>query len=223
VTGIAYLGGGGTGGDEALLWDEMLEGCRRLLYWPFALKGAMLADADAWLRDQISRRGSSAEVVTWTTLGRKKPAELDGFDLLFVGGGNTFRLLKHLKDHGFVEPVRQWVQAGGNYYGGSAGAVIATDSIAIAEHEDSNNVGLLDLDGLGLLSGIGFLPHYTSHQENLARSLSRRYRLPIVAVPEAAGLIVEGAAVRVVGPEAVWTVDSATANRHEPGSLLPFH
>ena len=41
MTGIAYLGGGGTGEDEALLWDEMLEGCRRLLYWPFALKGAM--------------------------------------------------------------------------------------------------------------------------------------------------------------------------------------
>lgn len=215
-----YLGGGGTGQDETLLWREMLSGCRRLLYWPFALQADMLTGAEAWLRDQVLQQGSSAEIRTWTTLERKEPADLDGFDLLFVGGGNTFLLLHHLQAHGFVGPVRQWVEAGGNYYGGSAGAVLATDSIAIAEHADSNDVGLLDLDGLGLLSGVGLLPHYTTDQEDLAHSISRDYALPIIAVPEAAGLVVEHGAARTVGPEAVWTVTSTSSTQHSPGSLL---
>lgn len=107
MTGVVYLGGGGTGEDEALLWSEMLNGCCRLLYWPFALEGDLLAGAEAWLRDQVLQQGSSAEIRTWTTLERKEPTELDGFDLLFVGGGNTFRLLHQLQAHSFVGPVRQ--------------------------------------------------------------------------------------------------------------------
>jgi dipeptidase E len=220
VTGVVYLGGGGSGQDERLLWNEMLRDCRRLLYWPFALGIDKLAGAEAWLRDQVHRQGSSADVQTWTTLDGKEPVELQGFDLLFVGGGNTFSLLNQMQEHGFVAPVRKWVEVGGNYYGGSAGAILATDSIAVAAQSDPNDVGLLDLDGLGLLRGVDLLPHYTPDQEEQARSLSRDHGVPVIAVPEAAGLVVEQGQARTVGPEAVWTIDSGTATRHAPGSLL---
>ena len=222
MTGVVYLGGGGTGRDEALLWERMLARCRRLLYWPFALEGDMLAGAGMWLRDQLVQRGSSAQVETWTTLAGKDATDLDNFDLLFVGGGNTFFLLHHLQAHGFVEPVRQWVEAGGNYYGGSAGAILATDFIAIADHADSNEVGLLHLDGLGLLPAIGLLPHYTADQQDLAQSISRDLGQPIVGVPEAAGLVVKMGAAETVGPEAVWTVNSESAVKYAPGSILSF-
>ena len=115
MTGVVYLGGGGSGQDERLLWAEMLRGCRRLLYWPFALEGDTLAGAEGWLRDQLQRQGSAAQMQAWSTLEGKDPAQLQGFDLLFVGGGNTFSLLHHLQEHGFVTPVRQWVEAGGGY------------------------------------------------------------------------------------------------------------
>jgi dipeptidase E len=192
------------------------------MYWPVALEGDMLAGAEIWLRDQLTQRGSSAQVQTWITLEGKQAADLDNFDLLFVGGGNTFLLLHHLQAHGFVEPVRQWVEAGGNYYGGSAGAILATDSIAIAGHADSNDVGLLDLDGLGLLPAIGLLPHYTADQQDLAQSISRDLGQPIIGVPEAAGLVVEKGAVETVGPEPVWTVTSESTVKHAPGSILSF-
>jgi dipeptidase E len=222
VTGVVYLGGGGTGQDEAFLWREMLRSCQRLLYWPFALEGDMLAGAEAWLRDETGQHGRSVDIQTWTTLEGKEPADLNGFDLLFVGGGNTFRLLKQLQAHGFVAPVRQWVEAGGDYYGGSAGAVLATDSIAIAAYADSNDLGLLDLDGLGLLPGIGLLPHYTVDQQDLAHSISRGLGRPVIAVPEAAGLVVEQGRVRTVGPDPVWTVTPGRAVGHPPDSLLSF-
>lgn len=222
MNGVVYLGGGGSGDDEALLWERMLGSCRRLLYWPLALEGDMLAGAETWLRDQLGQRGSSARVRTWTTLEGKDPASLDYFDLLFVGGGNTFFLLHQLQTHGFIEPVRQWVDAGGNYYGGSAGAILATDSIEIADQADRNDVGLVNLDGLGLLPTIGLLPHYTADQQDLAQSISGHLGRPVIGVPEAAGLVVENGAVETVGPEAVWTVTSESAVKHTPGRILSF-
>jgi dipeptidase E len=199
----------------------MLGRCRRLLYWPLALEGDMRAGAAMWLRGQLAQRGCFAQVVTWFTLEGKDVADLDNFDLLFVGGGNTFVLLHHLQAHGFVEPVRQWVGAGGNYYGGSAGAILATDSIAIATYADSNDVGLLDLNGLGLLPAIGLLPHYTAERQDQAQAIGRDLGQPIIGVPEAAGLVVEKGTVNTVGPEAVWTITSKSTVQHPPGSVLP--
>ena len=51
----------------------------------------------------------------------------------------------------FADAVRTFVSSGGDYYGGSAGAVLACESIAIAEGHGPNEVGLTDLTGLGLL------------------------------------------------------------------------
>lgn len=222
VTGVVYLGGGGSGADEGLLWQRMLGCCRRLLYWPLALEGDMLLGAETWLRDQLQQRGSSAHVETWTSLEGKDPADLEDFDLLFVGGGNTFFLLHQLQTHGFIEPVRQWVEADGNYYGGSAGAILATDSIEIAERADSNDVGLVNLTGLGLLPALGLLPHYTVDQQEVAQNISGQLGRPVIGVPEAAGLMVENGAVETVGPQPVWTITTEGAVKHTPGHTLPF-
>lgn len=222
MPGVVYLGGGGTGVDESHLWGEMLAGCRRLLYWPFALTGDMLDGAETWLRGQLHRLGFSVDITTWTTLHGRQPADLDHADLLFVGGGNTFALLQQVRDHGFEEPVRQWVAAGGDYYGGSAGAVLATDSIAIAAHADPDHVGLIDHTGLGLVPGVGVLPHFTPDQEPAARSFSYAYAVPILGIPEAAGLISHDGIIRTVGPDPVWTIDGDVTIQHRPGSALPL-
>lgn len=50
-------------------------------------------------------------------------------EALFVGGGNTFRLLKGLYDFDLLEPIRIAVEKGAPYIGSSAGAIVAGPSL----------------------------------------------------------------------------------------------
>jgi dipeptidase E len=50
-------------------------------------------------------------------------------DAIFVGGGNTFRLLKDLYDRDLIAPVRETVAAGTPYIGSSAGSIVACPTL----------------------------------------------------------------------------------------------
>jgi dipeptidase E len=62
--------------------------------------------------------------------------------MIFVGGGNTFLLIKTLQDKGLVNPIRQAIQNGVGYMGTSAGSNIAcptmqtTNDMPVVEPHD---------------------------------------------------------------------------------------
>jgi dipeptidase E len=68
---------------------------------------------------------------------------------VFVGGGNTYALLKRLREGQLLEPIRARVQAGMPYIGSSAGANLAGPRILTTN--DWNVVALDIFDALGLV------------------------------------------------------------------------
>jgi dipeptidase E len=82
---------------------------------------------------------------------------LDRAEALFVGGGNTYHLLRRLHDAHLVDAVRVRVRAGMPYLGSSAGSVIAGPNMLTTN--DWNVDGLDRFDALGLVP-FNINPHY---------------------------------------------------------------
>lgn len=211
VSGTVYLAGGGSPADEAQVWGATYAGVARVLYWPFALGAEMLGTSDGWFRAALHELGLSPEVTTWTTLEGHDSLDLESFDLVHVGGGNTFRLLDHIRCQGFIDPLRSFVGNGGRYYGGSAGAILACDDIRTAVGHDPNFVGLTDLTSLGLVTSRFVEPHYKNQDSSTA--LGQR----ILGIPERGGVGWDGHLFTALGPDPTYDLTAAGRVRREPG------
>jgi dipeptidase E len=85
------------------------------------------------------------------------PRAVDEAEVIFVGGGNTFRLLNGLHDHDLLGPIRRRVAAGVPYIGSSAGSIVACPTLKTTK--DMPVVQPPSFDALGLIP-FQISPHY---------------------------------------------------------------
>jgi dipeptidase E len=72
---------------------------------------------------------------------------------------------------------------------------------------DHNRVGLTDMTGLDLADGHAVWVHYTPADDGRVHSFVERYKLPVLALSERAGLVIEDDGIRSGGFEPVWRFD----------------
>ena len=114
---------------------------------------------------------------------------------VFIGGGNTYKLLKGLRESKFDQRLIAYLDNGGTVYGGSAGAMIFGKTIETEIHTGSRNYGLTDLSGLNKLNGYDLWCHYTPKEEPLISGYPRS----LYILSEESGLIVRNGEVRSIG------------------------
>lgn len=96
-----------------------------------------------------------------------EPDALDEFDALYMCGGNTFYILKTIRETGFDRLIVDFVKRGGTYIGVSAGSILMGPDIEGASwgsRGDPNDVGLSNTKGLGLVP-FAASPHFTPDQK----------------------------------------------------------
>lgn len=96
---------------------------RRLVFVPFAL-----ADHDGYTA-QVQRALAPLGVRVTGAHEGDPVRQIEDAEAIFVGGGNTFRLVKALHELGLMGPIRARVAAGAPYLGSSAGTNVAAPSL----------------------------------------------------------------------------------------------
>src|SRR5262245_44207534 len=174
---------------------------RKVLFFPFALFDRDTYAAKAKAR--FAAMGYSME----TAHAVPDPQEaIEKADAIFVGGGNTFRLLKALQDRDLLDPIRQRVKSGAPYIGSSAGANVAGPTIKTTK--DMPIVQPRSFDALGLVP-FQISPHFqdpdpnSKHmgetQEERILQFLEENETPVVGIREGAWLICENGAVTLRG------------------------
>lgn len=110
-------------------------------------------------------------------------------DIIYISGGNTFATLKRIKDCGFDKEIIRYVRSGVLYIGGSAGAHIATQSVAHIAAFDPIPDSMTDFKGLGLFDGIIFC-HYTEEHKALYDKLKSEGKYKVFALRDEDSLVV---------------------------------
>jgi len=173
----------------------------RLLFVPFALHDAEGYAARA--RAHFAAHGIAVDRLTPDAAGH---AALQAAQAVFVGGGNTFRLLDRLQRAGLLEPLRQRALAGMPYMGASAGTNIAAPTL-----KTTNDMPIVQPASFAALGLVPFQinPHYldadpaSRHMGETREQRLQEYleenEAPVVGLREGAWLRLEGGRLRLEG------------------------
>lgn len=137
---------------------DFLGGAKRILFVPYAL-----FDRDAYAklaRDRFKAMGYDLESAHEASIPRQAAKDAEA---VFIGGGNTFRLLKALYDLELLPAIREKVSAGIPYIGSSAGSNVACPTIKTTK--DMPIVQPPSFDALGLVP-FQISPHYQDPDPN---------------------------------------------------------
>jgi len=206
---IALAGGGGTA--DSLLLDEMFASWigqqGRLLYLPVALRGIRSFESCfEWITATFTPLNIT-RITMWTGLAEHQGHELEAFDAVYMGGGNTYSLLAELIQSGFDHHLKAYAAAGGIIYGGSAGAVVLGKDIRTVSHMDRNEIGLPEVNCLNLANGHSIWPHYSVQDDTRIEEFVQKYRHPVLGILERSGVILESGEMRSVGFEPSFRFD----------------
>jgi dipeptidase E len=183
---------------------EHLTGIKRILFVPYAL-----ADQSGYAAK--ARERFQAMGITLDSIHEAKDPRIavEHADAIFIGGGNTFRLLKTLYDNGLVEPIRNRVKRGMPYMGASAGSNVACPTI-----RTTNDMPIVEPPSLDALNVFPYQlnPHYIdpdtgsthmgeTREERLLQYLEENDR-PVVGLREGSYLRVTEGRIWLKGAKA---------------------
>ena len=131
---------------------------KRVLFVPFALY-----DRDKYAETAQRRFAQMGYELSSIHNAVNLKDAIEETDAVFIGGGNTFRLLKALYDFDLLGPIRERVQNGMPYIGSSAGSNVAAPTIRTTN--DMPIVQPPSFDALGLVS-FQINPHYIDPDPN---------------------------------------------------------
>ena len=178
---------GGTGKDEEKKLNNLFLNKvknKKILYIPIARDPKDYPSCKKWIVSVLKRN-----VTMLTNLSEK--IDLSNFGGIYIGGGNTFKLLKEIKENNWESKLKNFK---GIIIGGSAGALIWGKDITTAawgEFKDQNKVKLKDFKALNKINNYNLRVHYLKKERKEVMDYVKKTKIPIIALPEDSGILID--------------------------------
>lgn len=203
---------------------EHLRGVGELLFVPYAL-----ADHDGYTAKVAAFMEQLGMRVRGIHTAGDPRAAVTSAQAVFIGGGNSFRLLKSLQERGLTQEVAERVRAGVPYMGSSAGTNMACPTLRTTN--DMPIVQPPSFEALGLVP-FQINPHYLdpspdsahmgeTREERLTQFLEEN-DVPVLGLREGTWLRRDGEALELGGVAAGARLfrPGASPVEHAPGADL---
>ena len=180
---------------------DLLGERKKVLFIPYALH-----DHDAYFDKARPAFAAMGHDLVSVHLHKHSPDAVKAADAVFVGGGNTFRLLSALYHYGLFAAIQRRVTEGMPYIGSSAGTNVATLSI-----RTTNDMPIVQPPSFTALGLVPFQinPHYldpdpsSTHmgetREERLRQFHEEHAVPVLGLREGCMLRVTGERLELRG------------------------
>jgi len=228
-----FLNGGGCKTQTILTYKEinkMINHNKPVLYVPLAMDEMdhPYNSCYEWIKEEISSIDiPNIEMVR--TFEEFADKDFNEYSLIYIGGGNTYKLLNGIKTTDIYDKLKVYIENDGMVYGSSAGAVIFGKDINIIEVMDNNNVGIKDTSGFDYLNGISLFVHYTNYRSKYSeeenKKLTKKYtdfivnytkkNEKVIAFPEEDTIFFDGKNIKVIGELAYYIFENGEKEKVE--------
>ena len=148
---------------------------------------------------------------------------LSKFDAVYIGGGNTFKLLKKLRESKIEEKLIRFYKEGGKIFGRSAGAIIWGNDIKIAligKEKDKNEVKLTNTKGFNQILDYDIQCHFETDQIQEHQKYIKKTGRNVIAIPEETAVIVKEKNLKVIGIKPVTVITTKDLKQFQPNSKI---
>lgn len=218
---------GGGSGEQTIeankKFNEIIDHTKPLLYVPLAMDEIKhpYDECLEWIIGELSDvEIPNIEMVrTFEELANK---DYTNYCAIFIGGGNTFKLLKGLKDSESFIKLSEYINNNGIVYGGSAGAAIFGKNIESIHIMDPNDAMLKDTSGFNVLNGKSIFAHYTNEHTEEAHIKFKKYLAnyslnneDVIALPEEDTIFIDDDQITIIGDRPYYVFKNGIENIHE--------
>ncbi len=183
------------------------EKAKKALFLPYAGVSMTYETYTKKVQQRFNEIGFEIENIT----EKKDPVQaIKEAEIIVVGGGNTFELIRQIQDNNLIEPIREKVMSGTPYIGWSAGSNVACPTI-----RTTNDMPIVEPKSFDACNLVPFQinPHYLDANPDGHAGETREQRInefmvlnkdtTVVGLREGSMLIIEDKKVSLIGEKSL--------------------
>lgn len=216
-----YLSGGGSGKQNHFAYINffrIIDKSKPILYIPLAMESTMYKSCYNWFKNEINSYNFDKFEMVKSSLELSK-LDLNNYSALFIGGGNTYKLLSELKENDIINKIKKYLLNGGIVYGGSAGAIIFGKDIDGCKLMDEKND--VSTEGLNFINNYSLLCHFNNNNLKLNKKYLTTYSIKnkLLFLPEEDVLVISDNSIKIIGSHKYVIFDNQKMAIHSPSNF----